>query len=385
VDISLLMAISAESPALGNAGLHWLGALLKEELAPYPGRTAAVARMATACVVTMLAVMIFKLPNGFLAVFYALAISREDPRSTVRNGFAIVLGNLAGLALALAGIILFIDYPLLHFVFLIGTFFLAFFLIRTLANYNMAFGFSIILVAASSVNIIWARPNPLRPDIDITLWTSFGMILGTLAAVLADWMFSPRAAPADLGPRSSRMFVADAFSNPAYQVFALRGCLAATICYVTWLGLGWPGLGVCTVTCVIAAPLSTPGSSRQRLTTRLLGLLTGGVICGIGSQVFILPSVDSIVGFALPFAAVSAAAAWVSTSSPRLSYFGRQMALAYYLTMFQTWGVNATIATSRDRLMGILLGLLAMWLVFDASIGSPRDSIYSAAADPGES
>ena len=54
----------------------------------------------------MLAVMIFKLPNGFLAVFYALAISRGDPRSTVRNGFAIVLGNLAGLALALAGIVL---------------------------------------------------------------------------------------------------------------------------------------------------------------------------------------------------------------------------------------------------------------------------------------
>ena len=122
------MAVSAESPAIGNAGLDRLGAFLREELAPYPGRTAAVARMATACIVTMLAVMIFKLPNGFLAVFYALAISREDPRPTVRNGFAIVLGNLAGLALALAGIILFIDDPLLHFLFVVGTFFVAFFL-----------------------------------------------------------------------------------------------------------------------------------------------------------------------------------------------------------------------------------------------------------------
>ena len=378
------MATSAGSPALGNAGLDWLGAFLKEELAPYPGRTAAVARMATACIVTMLAVMSFKLPNGFLAVFYALAISREDPRSTVRNGFAIVLGNLAGLALALAGIMLFVDDPLLHFLFVVGTFFLAFFLTRTLANYSMAFGFSIILVAASSVNIIWARPNPLRPDVGITLWTSFGIILGTLATVLVDWVVSSPAAQADLPPRSSRMFVADAFSNQAYQVFALKGCLAATICYVIWAGLGWPGLGVCTVTCVIAAPLSTPGSSRQRLTTRFLGLLTGGVICGIGSQVFILPSVDSIVGFALPFAAVSAGAAWIATSSPRLSYFGRQMALAYYLTMFQTWGVNATLETSRDRLMGILLGLLAMWLVFDASIGSPRGLSLQRSGDPVE-
>lgn len=234
------MAVSAESPAIGNAGLDRLGAFLREELAPYPGRTAAVARMATACIVTMLAVMIFKLPNGFLAVFYALAISREDPRPTVRNGFAIVLGNLAGLALALAGIILFIDDPLLHFLFVVGTFFLAFFLTRTLANHSMAFGFSIILVAASSVNIIWARPNPLRPDIDITLWTSFGMILGTLATVLADWVFSSPATPVVLPPSSRRLFVADAFSNPAYQVFATKGCLAATICYVTWGGSHGP-------------------------------------------------------------------------------------------------------------------------------------------------
>ena len=117
------MAISAESPALSNTGLDWLAAFLKEELAPYPGRAAAVARMVTVCIVTMLAVMIFKLPNGFLAVFYALAISRGDPRSTVRNGFAIVLGNLAGLALALAGMVLFIDYSLLRFLFVVGTFF----------------------------------------------------------------------------------------------------------------------------------------------------------------------------------------------------------------------------------------------------------------------
>src|SRR6202790_3204664 len=84
------MAISAKSPALGNTGLDWLATFLKEELTPYPGRAAAVARMVTACIFTMLAVMIFKLPNGFLAVFYALAISRADPRSTMRNGFAFV-------------------------------------------------------------------------------------------------------------------------------------------------------------------------------------------------------------------------------------------------------------------------------------------------------
>lgn len=357
------MAIASES---SNGSLDSLGALLKQELAPYPGRAAAVGRTVLACIATMLLVMTFKLPNGFLAVFYAFALSREGPRSTLRNGFANLIGNLAGLVLALAGILLFIDYPLLHFLFVIGALFLAFFMTRTLSNASAAFGFSIVLVAASSVNIIWSRPDPLRPDVGIALGTSLGMILGTLATMLADWAFSSAAAPVDAPkPDARRLFVEDTFSNPAYQAFAIKGCLAATICYITWAGLGWPGLGVCTVTCVIAAP-PVPGSSRQRLTIRLLGLLIGGVVCGMGSQVFILPHVDSIVGFTVPFAVVSAVAAWVAASGPRLAYFGRQMALAYYLTMFQGWGPGASLATSRDRLMGIVLGLLAMWVVFDA-------------------
>ncbi len=336
---------------------------LERELAPYPGRAAAVGRMVAACVFTMLAVIVFQIPNGFLAVFYALAISREGLNATWRNGFALILGNLAGLALALAGIVLFVDFPLLHFVFLLGAFYLAFFLARTLTDYNLAFGFGIILLAASSVNIIWARPNPLRPDVLITLGTSFGIMLGTVAAVLADWIFSAGAAG---GGRPSRtLFVADAFSNTAYVKFALKGCVAATICYVVWTAVAWPGLGVCTVTCFIVAPLSTSGSSAQRIVTRLAGLLLGGVILGIGSQVYILPALDSIAGFTLLFAAVSTVAAWIATSGPSLSYCGRQIALAYYLTAFQTGGLSASLAASRDRLMGILLGLLTMWLVFD--------------------
>lgn len=360
------MGISTQVPEAGGRLLQRLAEVLQEELAPYPGRATAVARTVTACLVTMLLVVVFQIPNGFLAVFYALAISREDTRASFRNGAAMLAGNLAGLTLAVAGIILFLDHPLPHFLFVVIAFYLAFFLTRTLANSNLAFGFSIILVAASSVNIIWARPNPLRPDVTITLWTSVGMMLGTIATVLADGLFSSPDALRRDAPIRRALFVEDAFSNPAYQSFSLKGCLAATICYVTWAGIGWPGLGVCTVTCVIAAPITTPGTSFQRLVTRLLGLFMGGVVCGIGSQIFLLPAADSIAGFALPFAVVSAAAAWVATSTPRLALFGRQMALAYYLTMFQGWGANASLATSRDRLMGILLGLLVMWLVFDA-------------------
>ena len=80
------MTTSADSIPRPESSLDGLAAFLKDELAPYPGREATVARTVTACVITMILVMMFKLPNGFLAVFYALAISRADTRSTVRNG-----------------------------------------------------------------------------------------------------------------------------------------------------------------------------------------------------------------------------------------------------------------------------------------------------------
>jgi uncharacterized membrane protein YccC len=319
--------------------------------------------MVLACVFTMLLMNIFKLPNGFLGAFYAFAIAREDPPTTVRNGFRIVLANLAGFLVALVGIVLFIDYPLPHFLFVVAVFFLVFLLTSTLSNYAVAFGFSFIAVAASSVNFIWGRGNPPRPDIATVFWTSFGMILATLVTVLIEWMVTlpgdrPAKTPAPL-------FFPDAFKNPEYVRYALKGCLAATICYLFWSAAGWPGIGVCTVTCFLVAPVPPLGPPRPWLLLRLAGLLFGGVICGIGSQVLILPLLDSVVGFTLLFTAVTGAAAWAVTSHPRLSGFARTMAIAYFLTMFQGFGANPSLTASRDRLMGVLLGLLVMWLIFD--------------------
>src|SRR3954471_9195639 len=53
-------------------------------------------------------------------------------------------------------------------------------------------------------------------------------------------------------------------------------------------------------------------------------------IIAIGAQVFILPHVDSIAGFTVLFVAVTTGAVWIVTSTPRLSYFGTQLALAFY-------------------------------------------------------
>jgi multidrug resistance protein MdtO len=159
-------------------------------------------------------------------------------------------------------------------------------------------------------------------------------------------------------------FVSDAFSNPAHVQFALRGTLAAMVCYITYTAIDWRGLSTSVPTCFITA-LTTVGSSRQKQILRLAGAAIGGIIFGMGAQVFVLPYVDSIAGFALLFAFVTAISAWIGSASARLSYLGVQLALAYYLINLQEFTIQTSLAIARDRVFGVLLGLMSMWLIFD--------------------
>jgi len=116
--------------------------------------------------------------------------------------------------------------------------------------------------------------------------------------------------------------------------------------------------------------LTTVGASRQKQFLRITGAITGGIVIGMGAQVFILPYLDSIGGFTLLFIAVTIVAAWIATSSPRLSYFGVQLALAFYVINLQEFRVQTSLTVARDRVAGILLGLFMMWLVFDQLWGA---------------
>ena len=156
----------------------------------------------------------------------------------------------------------------------------------------------------------------------------------------------------------------DAFTNVNHLKFAVRGTLATLLAYVVYQGIDWPGLSTAVATCIITA-LSTIGGSRQKQFLRLGGAIIGGFVFGMGAQVFVLPYLDSITGFTVLFAVVTAISAWIATATPRLSYLGVQLALAFYLINLQEFAMQASLAIARDRVVGVLLGLLCMWLVFD--------------------
>jgi multidrug resistance protein MdtO len=161
------------------------------------------------------------------------------------------------------------------------------------------------------------------------------------------------------------LFVPDAFENPEYRRFAFAGCTAASICYIIYNALDWPGIGqTCVITCIVTA-LTTIGNSVQAQFLRLAGFVVGGLILGISAQILILPGIDTVFGFALLFAAATALAAWVATSSPRLSYFGVQMALSFYFVNLQGAHIQTDLTVARDKVIGVLLGILAMGFSFN--------------------
>jgi multidrug resistance protein MdtO len=520
--------MTMEAVAQPVTGLHhpleWFREFLKQELAPYPGRAALVARMVISATLVMIISMTFELPFAFQSCIFTFIISRESTRATMKAvTTAVSAFGLAALYVIL-GAIIWAGQPFPRLLWIIGTLFLAFFLIATISDYVAGIGFGILI----SISLpLWDSHIPTELKVERTLWalgqtgmacgmtllvelafaglqaadepvrsltrrlasieellasyatsgsvdesvkkelTQFSMVgtsrlrrflrrsthslhfreqMGTLIALVgrlvdlaanlaalkpqapdnerqrmhalaeniagirADLLSEKTPGPIQLssqgetasivpllsemerivwsipeaftGPQllraysqvppgdpPRRFFVPDAFSNPDHIKFGLKGGLAAALCYIIYNALAWPGISTAVVTCVLTA-LTTIGASRQKQVLRISGAAVGGFIFGMGAQIFILPHVDSIGGFTVLFITVSVIAAWFATSSTRLSYFGVQLALAFYIVNLQEFTIETGLTFARDRVVGVLLGLFMMWLVFDQLWGA---------------
>jgi multidrug resistance protein MdtO len=210
-----------------------------------------------------------------------------------------------------------------------------------------------------------SEQKPDRGNRSASLFSELELTVGLMEAVAAGVL--PRAIEVAVlkpSPPPVQFIVKDGFSNPDYIKFALAGTAASMLCYMIYVSLNWPGISTAVTTCALTA-LTDTGSSRRKQLLRITGASIGGFIFGVGSQVFILPYIDSIVGLIILFACVTTISAYVATSSPRLSYAGLQMALAFYLINFMDFTIPLDLTIGRDRAVGILLGVGAMWLVFE--------------------
>lgn len=523
------MATAARAVPDATNLLSWFRQFFKDELAPYPGRTALVVRMVIAATIAMLICMTFQLSFAYQAAIFTLVISRESVQATLRTSATMLVFTALGASYILTSAWFVISFPMAHLMWVMASLFLAFFVLSAASDYNAAVIFAVMIalgvplwdryvsaetnvedtlrlalsaliavLVTRAIELLFARRRtgshsdeillpiaerlsavenlleryaenrPVDPAIEKNV-RGLGMV-GTslLRTILQRSDFAPRykeqvgalvalvgrlvdsaanltlleITPADQdrpligrlakniagiradllaggiphlrepapeiipwhsvallpemedtvslivdafvgsrplsiyvpaassGDPPNRIFARDALTNPEHLKFALKGCLTAGSCYIIYNAIDWPGISTAVTTCLLTA-LMTVGASRQKQVLRFAGAAVGGFIFGMGSQVFVLPNIDSIGGFTLVFVLVTATGCWFMTSSPRLSYFGFQLVFAYYLIHLQEFAIQTSLALARDRVVGVLFGLLMMWFVFDQMWSSP--------------
>ena len=175
---------------------------------------------------------------------------------------------------------------------------------------------------------------------------------------------SPARSPLDEAGRSSFFTPACSMANTADLAFALKGGLAAVLCEVLVSGFAWPGIQTAIWTTVIVAQTSV-GSIVQKGLLRLAGASLGGLL-GLAAIVVVIPNGETLATIVLTVAVGASVAAWLATGSSRIAYAGVQTGLAFGLCLLDTPGPVTNLTEPRDRVLGVLLGIMITGVVFAA-------------------
>ncbi len=157
-------------------------------------------------------------------------------------------------------------------------------------------------------------------------------------------------------------FARDAFSNPVHVRFAIKAAGTAMFCYLFYNALGWHGIHTAFITCFVVA-LGTTGETVQKLSLRIVGCLVGAA-ASVVALLWVLPALGGLAGLLALCFVVTLGAGWVAAGSSRIAYAGFQVAFAFYLCVLQGNGPSYDLGVASDRVIGILIGNLAMYWVF---------------------
>lgn len=157
-------------------------------------------------------------------------------------------------------------------------------------------------------------------------------------------------------------FLPDARTNPDHLRYALKTTAAAMFCYLLYMQLDWSGIHTCFITCYVVS-LSNTAETIEKLTLRIVGCLVGALL-GIATIVWLLPTMTSVAELMVLVFVGMWLAAWVTQGSPRIAYAGFQIAFAFLLCVLQGPAPAFDLTIARDRIIGILLGNVVVYLMF---------------------
>ena len=181
------MASIAQSLTGATGSFTWLWEFLRQELAPYPGRTSLIARMVAASTLTMIIGMTFQIPYTAFAAIFAFVLSRESHEGTAKAAYALVVGSVLGGVYVVVGAMLVLGNPMLRFLWVGGTLFLGFYGLSALSSYAVAARFAYLTVITIP---LWDSRISPESKVESTLWAVGSITIGSAAALLIEIAFA---------------------------------------------------------------------------------------------------------------------------------------------------------------------------------------------------
>jgi uncharacterized membrane protein YccC len=364
--------MSATFPDARPARLGWLD-WLRRELAPSHDRKIRTLILIGGAVLCVIISMALQMPELSVSAYMIFFISKENKTVTTIVGVLGLVGLTIGIAVTLLLYKLTYGHPELRIPAMAITLFLGMYLFRVLVLGPLAFLLGFVIAVTQSIGELLPSPELL---VRAVLWIWMAIAYAVCLTVVLNRLFLPKPTGPPK-PLPKKLFVPDAFTNPAHVRFALKVTLAAMFCYIFYTGVNWFGIHTAFITCTFIA-LETTGATLYKGILRAVGCIIGGLLA-LFSILVLIPHMETIASLVVLVACVSAIAGWVATGSERIAYAGLQMAFAFFYALFpgfpgppdlpglpglQGYAPDTDLHAVRDRVVGIFLGLIVMTLVF---------------------
>jgi uncharacterized membrane protein YccC len=354
--MSAISAVEKQPAFLPFGSVSWF----KRELAPTPARARRTAIMVAAAVLCVIISMTLQVPELSVTAYMPFFMSKESKFLTTVTGVIGLIGLTIGIGLTLLLYKFTYGHPELRIPGMAIALFLGMYVSRIFVLGPLGFLIGFVVAVSQSVGEAVPSPELLVRGL---LWLWVAIAYGVGLTVVLNLLFLPDAPgpPAQL-PKSKSFFVSDAFTNPAHVHFALKVTFAAMFCYIFYMAIDWSGIHTALITCTFIA-LESTGATLHKGALRIGGCVIGGALA-LFTIVFLMPHMDTIASLVVVVACASAIAGWVATGTELISYAGLQIAFAFFYSVFQGYAPDTDLDNVRNRVVGILFGLIVTGLVF---------------------
>jgi uncharacterized membrane protein YccC len=354
--MSAISASAVEPAILPFASFAWF----KRELAPTRVRKIRTAIMVGGVVLCVIISMALQVPELDLTAYMVFFVSKETKKLTTLTGILGFIGATVGIAGSLLLYKFTYGHPELRIPGMAIALFLGMWLSRVFVIGPLGFLIGFVVTYTQSLGEQIPSPELLVRG---SLWAWVALVYGFALTLVLNLLFLPDGAePSGHPPKTKSLFVSDAFTNPAHAHFALKVTLAAMFCYIFYMAIDWSGIHTALITCTFIA-LESTGATLHKGLLRIGGCVIGGALA-LFTIVVLMPHMVTIASLVVVVACASAIAGWVATGSEMISYAGLQIAFAFFYSVFQGYAPDTDLDNVRNRVVGILFGLIVTGVVF---------------------